>query len=119
MPSSKDIEQENLKTLSSNKVLTSIKGHNPVKNEQKITVNNPNIEIVNINAYTKFGEILSICSPDIECKRKSDIDQGHNSVTNMQKMTANNPNLQVRIQRGDRGSGPPPPLENHKLYGYL
>ena len=26
--------------------------------------------------------------------------------------------LQVRIQRGDRGSGPPPPLENHKLYGF-
>ena len=28
--------------------------------------------------------------------------------------------VQVRIQRGgDRGSGPPPPLENHKIYGFL
>ena len=27
------------------------------------------------------------------------------------------PYLQVQIQRGDRGSGPP--LENHKLYGFL
>ena len=26
---------------------------------------------------------------------------------------------QVRIQRGDRGSGPPPPLENHKNIGFL
>ena len=26
--------------------------------------------------------------------------------------------LHVRIQRGDRGSGPPPPLKNHKLIGF-
>ena len=25
-----------------------------------------------MNAYTKFGEILSICSPDIEWKHNSD-----------------------------------------------
>ena len=30
--------------------------------------NNPNLDLININAYTKFGEILSICSQDIECK---------------------------------------------------
>ena len=29
---------------------------------QDITGNNPNLDIVNINAYTKFGEIISICS---------------------------------------------------------
>ena len=34
-PSSKDIEQENLKTLSKNKTLTSIKGQNSVTNKQK------------------------------------------------------------------------------------
>ena len=28
--------------------------------------NNPNIDHVNMNAYIKFGEILSICSQDIE-----------------------------------------------------
>ena len=39
-------------------------------------VNNPNIDLVNINAYMKFGEILSICSQDIERKRKSDVNQG-------------------------------------------
>ena len=27
--------------------------------------------------------------------------------------------LHVRIQRGDRGSGPPPPLKNHKNIGSL
>ena len=35
-------------------------GHNSVT-LQKITSNNPNLDLVNINAYTKFGEILSIC----------------------------------------------------------
>ena len=61
--------------------------------------NNPNLDIVNINAYLKFGEILSICSQDIEQKQNSDISQGpvkgHNSVTNLQKMTDNNPNPEL------------------------
>ena len=74
-PSSKDHEKENLKTLSRNKILTSIKGHNSVTNKQKITGNNPNLDIFNIKAYTKFGEILSICSPDFEWKQNSDINQ--------------------------------------------
>ena len=39
-----------------------------------MTGNNPNLDLVNINAYTKFGEILSICLKDIE--RKFDINQG-------------------------------------------
>ena len=33
--------------------MTSIKGHNSVKNLQKITVNNINLDIVKINVYTK------------------------------------------------------------------
>ena len=40
--------------------------------------NNPNLDLVNMNAYLKFGEILSICPQDIERKqnpeRNSDID---------------------------------------------
>ena len=28
----------------------------------------PNLGLVNINAFTKFGEILSICSQDIKRK---------------------------------------------------
>ena len=31
---------------------------------------NRNVDLVNMNAYIKFGEILSICSQDIERKRK-------------------------------------------------
>ena len=36
-----------------------------------MTANNPNIDLVNNDAYLKFGEILSICSQDIERKRNS------------------------------------------------
>ena len=65
-----------LKLLKRNKILTSIKGHNSATNLRKMINNNPNLDIVNMNAYTKFGEILSICSQDIERKQNSDINQG-------------------------------------------
>ena len=59
-------------------ILTSVEGHNSITNWRKITGNNPNL--VNINAHTKFGKILSISSQDIERKQKSelnsDISQG-------------------------------------------
>ena len=48
-PSSKDVEQENLRTLNRNKILTSIMGHNSVTNKQKVTGNNPNLDLVNVN----------------------------------------------------------------------
>ena len=38
--------------------------------------NNPNIDLVNINAYIKFGEILSIYSQDFERKQKIGVNQG-------------------------------------------
>ena len=57
--------------------------------------NSPSLGIVNINANTKFGQNLFICSKDIERKRNSDINQGHNSVTNKSKMTGNNPNIDL------------------------
>ena len=31
--------------------------------------NNSNLDHVNINAYTKFGKMLSVCSEDIEWKQ--------------------------------------------------
>ena len=44
-----------LKILSGNKILTSIKGHNSVANLQKMTLYNPNLDLVNANVYTNFG----------------------------------------------------------------
>ena len=65
-----------LKILSGNKILTSIKGHNSDKILRKRTGNNPKLDVVNDNVHTKFGQILSIGSQDIERKQNSDINQG-------------------------------------------
>ena len=61
-----------------------------------MTANNPNLALVNINTYIKFGEILSICSQDIEWKQNSGINQGpYYSGTNLQKIMSNTPNLDL------------------------
>ena len=65
-----------LKILSGNEILTSIKGCNSAANLRKMTLYNPNLDLINCNVYTKFGKILSIGSQDIEQKRSSDINQG-------------------------------------------
>ena len=41
-----------------------------------MTLYNTNIDLVNDKMYTKFGQILSIHSQDIEQKPISDINQG-------------------------------------------
>ena len=41
-----------------------------------MTGNNPKLELVNINAHIKVGEILLICSQDFERKHNSNINQG-------------------------------------------
>ena len=38
--------------------------------------NNPDVKLVNMIAYIKFGEILSISSQDIKQKQNFDINQG-------------------------------------------
>ena len=59
----------------------SIKGHNSVANLRKMTIYNPNVDIVNDNVYTKFdhNNINAIRSQDIEQKMNSDVKiNGHN-----------------------------------------
>ena len=46
-----------VKTLSRNKILISIKGHNFVTNKQKITGKNPSLDIVNICANTNLVKL--------------------------------------------------------------
>ena len=72
---SQDIERK-LKILSGNKILTSIKGHNSVKILQKMTGNNPKLDLVNDDVHTKFGRLLSIRSQDIERKRNFEVNEG-------------------------------------------
>ena len=54
--------------LSGNEILTSIKGRNSVTILQKMMGNNPKLDLVNVDVHTKFGQILSIGSQDIERK---------------------------------------------------
>ena len=80
-----------LKILSGNKILTSIKGHNSIKILRKMTGNNPKLDHVNVDVHTKFGQILSIRSQDIERKQNSDVNQGPSkgnySSENLGKLT--------------------------------
>ena len=64
------------KILSINEISASIKGHNSVENGYKILFNNPNLHLVNINAYPKFDRNPQINSHDIEHNENSDVDQG-------------------------------------------
>ena len=54
----------------------SIKGHNSVVNLRKTMIYITHVDLVNDNAYTKFGLNLSIRSQDMEQKPNSDVDQG-------------------------------------------
>ena len=59
-----------LKILSGNEILRLIKDRNSVANLRNLTIYNPNLDLINVNIYTKFGYILTIGSQDIERKRK-------------------------------------------------
>ena len=65
-----------LKILSGNKILTSVNGHNSVKILCKMMGNNSKLDLVSVDVHTKRGQILSICSQDIERKQNSDVNQG-------------------------------------------
>ena len=43
---------------------------------QTLTGNNPKLDLVNVDAHKKIGQILTICSQGIEQKQNSDINQG-------------------------------------------
>ena len=65
-----------LKILRGNKNLEQIKDHNSGTNVRKMLCDNPNVDLVNMNAYIKCGEILSISSQDNEWKQNLGINQG-------------------------------------------
>ena len=65
-----------LKILSRHKILAYIKGHKSSTNVLKIMCMNSNLDLVNIYAYIKFGENLSMYSQVIERKRNFSVIQG-------------------------------------------
>ena len=53
----------------------SIRGSNS-KILRKMMGNNPKLDLVNVDVHTKFDQILSIRSQDVEWKQTSDVNQG-------------------------------------------
>ena len=64
-----------LKILTGKEMLVYIKGRNSITKVQKMMCNIPKLNLIKINASIKFGEILSICSQDIEWRRNSGVNQ--------------------------------------------
>ena len=62
--------------LNGNEFLALIKDHNSGTNTRKMMCDNPNVYLVNMKAHIKFGEILSICSQNIEGKQIFGTNQG-------------------------------------------
>ena len=60
----------------------------------KITGNNSHLDLVNMNAYIKFGEICQFVQ-DIKQKRNLAYIKGHKSGTNVRKMTCYSPKLDL------------------------
>ena len=56
------------KILSGNKILTSIKSYNSVTKVKSMRRSKPKIDLININGYANFANIISSCSQDIKRK---------------------------------------------------
>ena len=56
--------------------LAQIKDHNSATNVRTMEFNNPKLDLVNMNAYKKFGNKISVSSQDIEQKRNFCVNQG-------------------------------------------
>ena len=66
-------------------------------NLQKMTCNNPKLDLAKMNAYIKFGEILPIGSPILSRNEILAQIKPHNPKTNSEKMVCNNPKLDLVI----------------------
>ena len=62
--------------MSENEISVQVKGHNSDTKVRKTTCNNPELYLTNINAYIKFGEILSNGSQDIEWEQNVGVNIG-------------------------------------------
>ena len=81
--------------MSKNRILTSIKGFNSATNLLKMTLYNPNLDLINVNVYTKFGLNLFIFCQDIEQNKILTSIKGRNSVANLRKMKLYNPYIDL------------------------
>ena len=82
--------------MSKNRTLISIlKSCNSATNLQKMTLYNPDLDLINIKVYTIFGLVLFILCQDIEQNQILTSIKGHNSVANLRKMKLYNPKIDL------------------------
>ena len=74
--------------ISKKRILKSIKGCNSATNLLKKTLYNPNLDLINVNVYTKFGLILFIPCQDIEQNEILTSIKGRISLANLRKNEA-------------------------------
>ena len=60
-----------------------------------MTLYNHNLDLINVNVYTKFCLIIFILCQDIEQNEILTSIKGCNSAANLRKMTLYNPNLDL------------------------
>ena len=84
-----------LKILSRNEILTSIKGHNSVAKLQNLPLYNPNLDIINVNVYTKFGKFCPLVLKILSRNEILTSIKGDNSVAKLQNLPLYNPNLDI------------------------
>ena len=107
-----------LKILIGNEILTSFKGHNSVLNWRQLALNNPKLDVVNINASAKFGQNPFLHSQDIEQKRNSEIIQQWKWMLNDAKLDFVNINAYAKF--GQNSSKYSQDIEqNRKCYGRM
>ena len=80
------------KILSGNKLSTIAKDHNSVVNLQKMTCNNPNLDLVMINAYAKFYKFHQFFHKILSGNKSLTTTKGHNHVVKLRKLTCDNHN---------------------------
>ena len=76
----------------------SIKGGNSVANSRKMRLYKLTVDLVNDNVCTKFGQILSIPSQDIEQIPNFDVNQGSLLCCKIAKKTFYNPNVDLSMK---------------------
>ena len=75
--------------------MTSIKGCNSATILLKMTLYNHNLDLINVNVYTKFDLIIFILCQDIEQNEILTSIKDRNSVANWRKMKLYNPNIDL------------------------
>ena len=87
-----------LKILSGNEILTSIKGHNSVANLQKLTLYNPNLDLINVMCMQNLVKFCPLVLKILSGNEILTSSKGNNSVVNLRNLMLYKPNPAEEIR---------------------